>query len=167
MVERGRLLQEAAELPLPPGALDSLIDRLGGKRAVAEMTGRKGRSRPAANQPTPFAASWGVVPRPLQPAATPVPQSLRGEPRPLHVALGVTRVRPPRAAVVRSADNRRFVYELRAKAEGSKLGLLDSVPLRPFRPFRPFPPFPPFPPLHPFPLRSLRSIRDTRSVRCR
>ena len=47
-----------------------MIDKLGGKRCVAEMTGRKGR-------------------------------------------------------MVRTADNRRFVYELRAKAEGSELELLN------------------------------------------
>eukprot|EP00966_Prymnesium_polylepis_P151409 3498860-Prymnesium_polylepis.1 len=70
VVERGRLLQEAEALGLPPGALDSLIDQLGGKACVAEMTGRKGR-------------------------------------------------------MVRSADNRRYVYELRAKAEGAEMELLN------------------------------------------
>ena len=40
---RGRLSQEAASLDLPAGALDSLVDALGGPTRVAEMTGRKGR----------------------------------------------------------------------------------------------------------------------------
>lgn len=43
VVERARLLEEARGLGLPAGALDLLIDQLGGKGAVAEMTGRKGR----------------------------------------------------------------------------------------------------------------------------
>ena len=40
---RGQLLAAAGELELPPGALDCLLDELGGKKAVAEMTGRKNR----------------------------------------------------------------------------------------------------------------------------
>ena len=37
------LVTEARSLPLPAGALDELIDGLGGERCVAEMTGRQGR----------------------------------------------------------------------------------------------------------------------------
>lgn len=43
VVERARLVAEVERLDLPAGALDSLIDRLGGKAAVAEMPGRRGR----------------------------------------------------------------------------------------------------------------------------
>lgn len=43
VVAKARLLAELDELPLPPSALDWLIDELGGPTAVAEMTGRKGR----------------------------------------------------------------------------------------------------------------------------
>ncbi|EOD07809.1 hypothetical protein EMIHUDRAFT_249392 [Emiliania huxleyi CCMP1516] len=42
-VAKARLLQAAAELELPPAALDLLIDECGGAAAVAEMTGRKAR----------------------------------------------------------------------------------------------------------------------------
>lgn len=37
------LVQRISALPLPPNFLDTLIEKLGGPRAVAEMTGRKGR----------------------------------------------------------------------------------------------------------------------------
>lgn len=40
---RDQLLAEAADLALPAGALDMLVDELGGPNCVAEMTGRKGR----------------------------------------------------------------------------------------------------------------------------
>lgn len=43
VVAKARLEQELEALPLPPSALDWLVDELGGPLAVAEMTGRKGR----------------------------------------------------------------------------------------------------------------------------
>ncbi len=36
-------MQRIDALALPPNFLDTLIEKLGGPRAVAEMTGRKGR----------------------------------------------------------------------------------------------------------------------------
>lgn len=44
-VAKARLLQAAEALPLPPSALDWLIDELGGMERVAEMTGRRGGMR--------------------------------------------------------------------------------------------------------------------------
>ena len=40
---KSQLLTQAEALALPPSPLDELIDKLGGPRVVAEMTGRKGR----------------------------------------------------------------------------------------------------------------------------
>ena len=43
MQARNLLMARAEALTLPPNFLDELIDKLGGKQAVAEMTGRRGR----------------------------------------------------------------------------------------------------------------------------
>jgi hypothetical protein len=40
---KAALLRRIEALQLPPNFLDQLIDELGGTRAVAEMTGRRGR----------------------------------------------------------------------------------------------------------------------------
>ena len=47
-----QMLQRIRALNLPPNFLDELIDRLGGKHAVAEMTGRKARIVGGANTTT-------------------------------------------------------------------------------------------------------------------
>jgi hypothetical protein len=47
------MLQRIQALDLPPNFLDELIDKLGGKNAVAEMTGRKARIVRAANNNRP------------------------------------------------------------------------------------------------------------------
>ncbi|KAL4533952.1 hypothetical protein Ndes2526B_g07167 [Nannochloris sp. 'desiccata'] len=48
-----QMLQRIRALDLPPNFLDELIDKLGGKHAVAEMTGRKARIVRAANNNRP------------------------------------------------------------------------------------------------------------------